>query len=146
MTKNLVKVDIELTKVSDMFQALLDGYILLSKSSSRCVVRLEILDGYLYINNTKSSVSNGLYFTDDIAPNYQVYKQVKWYDSIPPKGVLCWVWDTDETLKYPEIVIKYENGCIYKFYSSGGNEFINATPFTKEDALGYLLPGIDTYE
>ena len=63
-------------------------------------------------------------------------KPEEWYDNIPEKGILCWVWDEFEEYKIANIVINTvnnEHGLFYKTDSLMGNSWRNAEPIKPKE-------------
>ena len=76
---------------------------------------------------------------------WYVYKEPKWYEDIPGKGILCWVSDdeirdSDKNLKdtFLSIVNYHFPGEEYPFGTSG-IEWKYAEPWKTEDFEGYVL-------
>lgn len=61
----------------------------------------------------------------------------EWYECIPEGGVLCWVWDFNESSDNPEIeIISGFGGDL--FWCKGGTEWNNAKPLTKEELKQFM--------
>lgn len=71
----------------------------------------------------------------------EIYKEPKWWDSIPPEGILCKVWDG-----------KLENATYRTVYAFMGSNFrtkttwyVHAVPLNEEQLAAYeLLKSIGT--
>ncbi len=46
---------------------------------------------------------------------YVKYVKPEWYNNIPEKGRLCWVWDNGSIQRYPGVVLGYNSDIEYKF-------------------------------
>jgi len=56
-------------------------------------------------------------------------KQSKWYDNIPKKGIICWVWDIEGSVKDLTVIIDYSNG----LFLSAENGWKFAEPVKPEE-------------
>ena len=68
--------------------------------------------------------------------DWKVEEEVKWYEDIPEKGVLCWVGcraDNRVTL-----IKRFVESDGYQFKSETGN-YYNAIPLTREEVLSLCL-------
>mgnify|MGYP003109597787 CR=1 FL=1 len=59
------------------------------------------------------------------------YTKTEWYENIPPKGVLCWVWDHGYS-KSVNIVTRYNQKKLSPFMGNM-NCWQNATPIRPEE-------------
>jgi len=62
----------------------------------------------------------------------------KWYENIPPHGVLCWVklaGESCNTRKRPAVVIEYSPPL---FYCTNGCQWRYATPLTDDEIKQFL--------
>ena len=60
-----------------------------------------------------------------------------WYENIPEHGVLCWVWDDDESECEPKVIITHRNNKRMPFETSE-TYWENARPLTPEEAQQYI--------
>jgi hypothetical protein len=70
-------------------------------------------------------------------PKSKYRVKTAWYENIPQQGILCWVWDSDESLKYPTFVKGYEYACAFPFI--GGVRWKNAIPLTLEEVGQFII-------
>lgn len=67
-------------------------------------------------------------------------KPKHWYENIPPQGILCWVWDGEETKKKYIVQIVLRKG-ESEWYVTQSNWWSNATPLTRKEALNLVWQG-----
>lgn len=68
-------------------------------------------------------------------------KPKEWYENIPPQGVLCWVWDNDDskTDAVLVIVVNYAPTTRYPFETKYGNDYMFAKPLTEEEVSQFIF-------
>ena len=49
------------------------------------------------------------------SPNNYCIKPKKWYEDIPKKGVICWVWDEDKNKKRLRLITDFYQNAEYQF-------------------------------
>lgn len=140
MAQPLKKIDITITCVADMFRELLAGRVLVSKGKNSTTFRIS--DGKLLITDklNNSVLDAALVCTEDTASNYEVYIEAQWYDNIPKRGIMCWVWDHEENDKTLDLVLSYDyNEPVYKFGCAYSGNMQYAVPLTFEEAKRYII-------
>lgn len=71
------------------------------------------------------------------------YVPAKWYENIPPKGVLCWVWDNDEDQEHLRIINYYDEGATDSYYFKSEHDYWKfAEPVKLSELEPYLLEGV----
>ncbi|MDA3807607.1 MAG: hypothetical protein PF440_06820 [Thiomicrorhabdus sp.] len=71
---------------------------------------------------------------DEFANVTEIFEP-RWYDNIPPQGILCWVSDNASTeRRHVAVVVKrHTASSAYRFERTGGVFSIYATPLTQDD-------------
>ena len=67
-------------------------------------------------------------------------EEKQWYEALPDKGLLCYIWDDEELDKDIGIVTKYTDDITYPF-RAGCEGYKHATPVTMEEMAGLLYKG-----
>lgn len=103
----------------------------------------KIIDGNLYFAESVKEFETGEY--DRTTQPFRSYEEWEkyipknWWDEIPGKGVLCWVWDHSEANKEMSIITAYDPDEKSFPFESTTSCFKNAVPLTKEEVLQYIL-------
>ena len=89
-------------------------------------------NAYELPDNIKAVVLKG-YYQSGI---FELVKPV-WYDELGD-GVLCWVWDNDQTPREVHLVTGYRHTQA-RAYQTYIDPFFEAKPLTKEEAMKFIL-------
>ena len=112
---------------SECYQALLVGETLIKADMT---VR-KLLNGELVDADDKTVLDEGFNFPDI----WQIYRELKWYESIPDGGVLCWVEGMKKT-KYLVNIVKYDGD--KTVIDMSGNYWPNGKPLTKQEIQAFM--------
>ena len=122
-------------------RALLDGKIL--KTCDGHTVFYDEKEGGAFRIN-KGGADEEFVYGDDLI----THEEVEWYDDVLEHGVLCWVWNDDESLKVPAFVYSYNPQYPLRFKccpdTSSVRElddylFKNAAPMNGDEVLLHII-------
>lgn len=125
--------------VNEFFKVLSVGAVVeLFDGNDGCSVFYKIINYNLYVSgypdrDYKPSKLVRLDFDREI---YTKCVKSEWYDNIPEKGRLCWVWDNDSILRCPSVVLGYKPDLSYKFRTADSG-FQNAILMTSDEVKRY---------
>jgi hypothetical protein len=125
--------------VNEFFKVLYDGAVVeLFDGYDGCTVYYKLIDNNIYVSGfpDRDYMLSAAVSMDFDKGVYVKYVKPEWYKNIPEKGRLCWVWDDDDTQKYPAVVLDYKPYIQYIFLTADGG-FKNAKLMTAEEIKRY---------
>ena len=126
--------------VNEFFKVLYDGAVIeLFDGSDGCPVYYKLIDNNLHVSGypDRDYKLSKLFVLDFNRGIYTKYVKPEWYNNIPEKGRLCWVWDRDSIKRYPGVVISYKPDLTYRFNIATGGGFQNAQLMTADEIKRY---------
>ena len=119
----------------EIYEALLAGEALINKESDYGMTISMSDDGGIFYADNDPCFVNRLHNPEF----WQIYKEPKWYESIPNGGVFCWVSYFGMQVgcheKNPKIITGYD-GELFRTIDNGG--FDIAEPLTKQEIQVFL--------
>jgi len=118
-------IPVEMT-IKEKIQHLMDGEVFYTKRGSK-------------IFYDENSSGNPFRFQDTILNHTfasQWYKEQAWDESIPEKGIPCWVWNDNESERQLRLIVEVRRNpdCMFKFLEDSREvRWPNARPATKNE-------------
>lgn len=125
--------------VNEFFKVLSVGAVVeLFDENDGCSVFYKIINYNLYasLNPDRDYKPSKLVRLDFDREIYTKYVKPEWYNNIPEKGRLCWVWDKDDNQRCPSVVLDYKPDLILKFRTADSG-FKNAILMTSDEIKRY---------
>ena len=94
----------------------------------------------------KGGADEGYIFHDHGITHEEIEEE--WYENIPEQGILCWVWNDDESLRAPYFVYSYHSHCPLRFKCCSETSikrdpvdyiFKNAAPMTASEVQKHIF-------